>query len=115
MKRAALVLVCAVAACANPGIVKMSGDTYFLSKTDRGGVFGNESALLADVLREASEFAESKNMALVPISLNQQPLQVGRSFASVHYQFMLVPKDDPRAKSNTLDFRPQQVIETRQR
>jgi len=48
------VLTATLAGCANPGVVKMSPDTYMISRTDKGGIFGNASAMKADVIREAT-------------------------------------------------------------
>jgi hypothetical protein len=96
--------------CANPGIVKMSQDTYMLSRTDKGGVFGNASAMKADVIREANEFAASKGKVAVPISLNESPMFIGH-FASVDYQFRIVDPSDPAAQGVSLAPRPNVVIE----
>jgi Short C-terminal domain len=98
-------------ACANPGISKLSPDTYILSRTDKGGIFGNPSAMKADVLREANEFAESQGKVAIPIGLRETPLLVGRQFASVEYQFRVVEKSDPEAKRTSLVPRPDVVIE----
>lgn len=114
IRSAAAILALAVAGCANPGIVRMTSDTYMLARKDYGGAFGNDAALVAGVVGEAAEFAESKGMAVVPINLQQQPHRFG-GFGSVNYQFMLVPKDDPRARAATLSPVPQTVIEDRRR
>ncbi len=98
-------------ACANPGIVKISPDTYLLSRTDKGGVFGNASAMKADVLREASEFAESQGKVAIPIFVRETPLVVGQGFASVEYQFRVVEKSDPEARRTSLVPRADLVIE----
>jgi hypothetical protein len=55
--------------CANPGIVKVSPDTYLLSRMDKGGMFGNVSAMKADVILEANEFAERQGKIAIPINL----------------------------------------------
>ena len=92
------VAVATLVACANPGIVQISPDTYILSRTDKGGIFGNPSAMKADVLREANEFAESKSKVAIPLTVHETPLIVGQRFASVEYQFRVVDKNDPEAK-----------------
>lgn len=88
----------------------MSQDTYMLAKTDRAGVFGNAAKLKADVLKEASDFAESMNMVAVPLSAKETPVAPGR-FASYEYQFKVVPKDSPEAKGGHLVPRADVVIE----
>lgn len=98
-------------ACANPGIVQISPDTYLLSRTDKGGIFGNPSAMKADVLREANEFAESKGKIAIPLTIRETPLVVGQRFASIEYQFRVVDKSDPEAKRTSLVPRADVVIE----
>ena len=104
-----------VAGCANPTIVSLGPDTYLLSRTDKGGVFGNASAMKADVIREASEFAAKQGRVAVPISLQETPLIVGARFASVEYQFRVVDKNDPEVRRGSLVPRADIVIEKMER
>ena len=116
MKRRPILLLASLAlgfslmGCANPGIVKLSDDTYMLSRTDKGGVFGNASAMKADVIREANEFAERQGKVAVPVTLTESPMYIGH-FASVDYQFRVVDKFDPAARGGTLVPRANVVIE----
>lgn len=98
-------------ACANPGIVQISPDTYLLSRTDKGGIFGNPSAMKAEVLTEANVFAESKGKVAIPLFVHETPLVVGQRFASVEYQFRVVDKNDPEARRTSLVPRADVVIE----
>jgi len=114
MKLASIVFTCATAlfaGCANPGVTKLSPDTYILSRTDKGGIFGNAAAMKTDVIREANEFAESQGKVAIPIGLKETPLLVGRQFASVEYQFRVVDKSDPEARRTSLIPRADVVIE----
>ena len=104
-------MVVLVAGCANPGVVKISPDTYILSRTDKGGIFGNAAAMKTDVLREANEFAESQGRIAIPIGLKETQLVVGRQFAGVEYQFRVVDKNDPEARRTSLVPRADVVIE----
>lgn len=93
--RLSLLLSCAavfLAGCVNPGIVQVSQNTYVIERTDKGGIFGNASAMKADVIKESQEFADSKDMVAVPVAVKESPLQVMRSFASISYTFKLVDK-----------------------
>ena len=48
MKKIALtltVLTVILAGCANPGVVKMSPDTYMISRTDKGGILDRKSVV----------------------------------------------------------------------
>ena len=80
--------------CANPGIVQMRPDTYMLSRTDEGGIFGNSAAMKADVIREANEFAAAQAKVAIPLTTNETPLIVGQRFASFDYQFRVLDKNE---------------------
>ena len=109
-----LTVMAVLMGCANPGIVKLSQDTYMLSRTDKRGVFGNTSAMKADVIREANEFAERQGKVAIPLSMNESPMYIGH-FASVDYQFRVVDKSDPEAGRVNLVPRPNVVIEKTER
>lgn len=53
--------------CANPSIVKLSPDTYLLTKEDHAGIFGSMAKLKADVISQANTFAESQGKIAIPI------------------------------------------------
>ena len=106
-----LCLASLLISCANPAIVQMSPDTYFLSRADRAGIFGNATAMTSDVIREATEFAQERGKVAVPISLNTTPAFPGH-FATVEYQFRLVDKDSSEARRATLAPVPSVRIET---
>ena len=112
MKQNLIILLIGVfmVSCANPGIVKLSPDTYMLTKQDHGGIFGNAATLKADVIREANAFAESLGKVAIPISSNEIPLAPGR-FANFEYQFRVVDPNDPEAQRTSLVPRPDVVIE----
>ena len=102
-----------MAACADdPSIVLvLSPDTYVASRMDKGGVLGNTSALIPDVIREANEFAARKGKVAVPVLMREVPAAAGR-FAFVEYQFRLLDKNDPAAQqSAAIVPRPDVVIE----
>lgn len=98
------------AGCANPGVVQISPDTYFISRTDKGGVFGNASKMKAEVIREANEFAAKQGKVAIPLSTRETPMAIGQ-FASFDYQFRVVDKDDPEAKRTALVPRADIVVE----
>ena len=96
--------------CANPGIVKLSPDTYMLSRADHAGIFGNTAKLKASVIEDANKFAESMGKVAIPLSTNETPVYPGH-FATFEYQFRVVDKDDPEARRTHLLPRPKAVIE----
>jgi hypothetical protein len=108
----ALVASWIVAACAAPSIsLVLLPDTYMVSRTDKGGMLGNTSAMIPDVIREANEFAASKGKVAIPVLMREVPAAGGR-FAFVEYQFRVLDKDDPAARqSSALLPRPDVVIE----
>ena len=114
MKNPAL-LLCGVAlailgGCANPEIVKISPETYMLSRADRAGIFGNTAALKAGVIKEANEFAEKQGKVAIPVSVRETPVYPGH-LATVEYQFKVLDKNDPEAKRTGLIPRADVVIE----
>ena len=83
--------------CANPDIVKVSGNTYILSREDHAGLFGSAPRLKAGVIRDANAFAEKQGKVAVPISAKEHQMGVMGDWASFEYQFKLLEKDDFRA------------------
>ena len=114
MKRASSILIVTLlvlfSGCANPGIVKISPDTYMIFKTDKGGIFGNAAMMKANVIREANAFAESQGKVAIPVSTQSTPMAPGQ-FATFEYQFRVVDKNDPEARRTSLVPRADVVIE----
>jgi Short C-terminal domain len=110
-------LMCAALAvlsgCANPGIVKISDNTYMLSKEDHAGMFGNAAKLQADVIAQANAFAESQGKVAVGVNTQSIPAGPGR-FAEFSYEFRVVDKDDPIARNAMLVGRPDVVVQNQQ-
>ena len=93
------VILCAlVAGCANPSVVQMSPGVYELARADHGGIFGNEEALKAGVIRDANAFAESQGKVAIPVAARQHPVGIMGDWASYEYDFRVVDKDSPEAK-----------------
>lgn len=91
-------VVAVAAGCAKPGtVVQLSPDTYMVSRTDKGGVFGSASAMKVDAIREASEFAAGQGKVSIPLHIRETPAAPG-TFASVEYQFRVLDKSDPEAR-----------------
>jgi len=105
-----LVVFVIIAGCANPGIVQISPDTYLLSRTDRAGIFGNASAMKAEVIEEVNAFARSQGKVAIPTSIREVPMQIGR-FASFDYQFRLVDPASSEEQSTSPVPRPDVVKE----
>lgn len=105
-------LMTLVMACANPGIVKISPDTYFLSKEDHAGIFGSMAKLKADVISEANAFAEAQGKVALPITSFEKAVgNTPGSWARFDYQFRVVEKNDPEVRRVHLTPRPDLVIE----
>lgn len=115
MKRFALIAGLTLAGCANPGIVQIAPDTYMISRTDKGGIFGNASAMKAEAFQEANDFAAAKGKVAIPVTVQEQPMRVGAGFASIDIQFRTVEPNSPEAKNFRLTQRPDVVIEKNER
>jgi len=102
MKKYACALVLMLSGCAsNPGVVQTAPGVYFISREDKAGIFGNPSAMKADVIREANEFAAKQGKVAISVSTNGSPMYPGH-FATFDYQFKLVEPDSPEAKSTNV-------------
>ncbi|TCI11347.1 SHOCT domain-containing protein [Dyella soli] len=89
--------------CSNPGVVRLSGNTYILSKEDHAGIFGSQAKLQAEVISEANAFAESQGKVAVPVSTHGKPVGFGPGqWATFTYEFQLVDKSDSAAQSRVL-------------
>lgn len=98
----------------NPQIVEMSQDTYMIYREDHGGIFGNASALKAEVIQAANTFAASQGKVVVPVSTNFTPMGRGPAqWASFEYQFVVVDKDDPAVGRTPMVPRADVVIENK--
>lgn len=104
--------IAALSGCSNPGIVKLSPDTYMLSREAHGGIFASASALKAGVINDANAFAESQGKVAIPLSAKEIPMGTGPAqWASFEYQFRVVDKNDPEVRRTSLVPRPDVVIE----
>jgi len=112
MKQMIFLLCFVLTACANPGIVEISPDTYVLFRDDHGGIFGNAGALRVDVIRDANKFAKSKGKIAVPVSSTFTPIgnRAGQ-WASFEYQFRVVNKEDKEAVRTSLKKRADHVVD----
>jgi len=92
MKTRYLLLSCALilGGCANPGIVQMSPGVYMIAKSNGAGMFSNMPKMKANVVRQATEFAERQGKVVEPISMHDTVPTHG--FPTVEYQFRLVDK-----------------------
>jgi len=109
---ALLISIAALSGCTNPGIVKLSPDTYMLSREAHGGIFASASALKADVINDANTFAEGQGKVAIPISAHEKPLGNGPAqWASFEYTFRVLDKNDPEVRRTSLVPRANIVIE----
>jgi len=83
--------------------VRVSPDTYMLYREDHAGIFGNATAMKANVIREANEFAEKQGKIVVPVLMSETPMGNGPAqWAKCEYQFRVVDKDDPEVGRTSL-------------
>lgn len=94
-----ILLAALLVGCSNPGVIKLSQNTYMISKQDHAGIFGNPASFKADIIQEAHDFAEKQGKVAVPLSSKETPAAPGR-FLQFEYQFRLVDADSPDANSD---------------
>jgi hypothetical protein len=80
--------------CTTPGIVRLSEDTYRVSRADPGHVFADEAAMKAAAVADADAFARSRGLIAQPISFQTDTLAVGH-LTTLDYEFRLVPVTSP--------------------
>ena len=83
--------------CIGAGPVKLSADTYRLSRADPGGVFADAAAMKASVVSEANAFAQSNGKVDVPVAVREETTRVGH-LATIDYDFRLVSPGEPTPK-----------------
>lgn len=109
----ALALSCAlffVTGCTTAPL-QLSADTYMISKSSSAGMFASQGGMQAKVIKEANKFAASKGKIAVAVSMHWDKPVIG--FPTFTYQFIIVDKDDPRAKGASLQPVPDVVIENK--
>jgi len=114
MQRTAVLFIAlgTLVGCANPGIVKISPDTYLLAREAHGGIFASAAALKAGVIRDANVFAARQGKVAIPISAKEKPMGSGPAqWASFEYQFRVVDKNDPAVRRTQLVHDPNVVIQ----
>jgi hypothetical protein len=79
-------------------VVQMAPDTYSISRTDHGGIFGNAGKMRTKVIQEANDFAQSKGKVAVMKYIQETPMVVAHNFASIEYTFWVLDKDDADAR-----------------
>lgn len=86
-----------------------------LSRTVKGGIFGNSAAMKAGVITDSNSFAQSKDKVAIPVSTHETSIGGPGQFATFDYQFKLVNPNSPEVRSTVLIQRPDVVIENNER
>ncbi len=108
MKKLLVVLTCwGLAGCGTTGIIKVSPDTYMISK-ERWGF--STVGIKADVFKQANDFASSQGKVMIPLTFKESPVAYGH-YPTVELQFRVVDNNDPEAHRAALVPRPDIVID----
>ena len=91
-------------------VVQIAPDTYSISRTDHGHIFGNAGKMKTKVMKEAEEFADSKGKVAVVRHIQEEPMRPGQ-FASIEYTFWVLDKSDADAHREDLHKDADQVSE----
>jgi hypothetical protein len=76
------------------GIVRVSADTYRLSRVDGGGRYVDAAAMKAAVVNDANAFAQSQGKIAVPVATREEAMRVGH-LSTIDYEFRLVAPGEP--------------------
>jgi hypothetical protein len=88
----ALALVILTGCVSAPQISELSGGTYSISRTDKGGSMSDVGATKTEMMREANEFAAKRGKVVSTVSMNETPTPV-QGFTAIEYRFKLVDKE----------------------
>ena len=76
-----------------PEVMQLSADTYMVTYQNHAGIFSRDTTTKKKVIEAATRFAESKGMALQPLSMDFRDVGNGPGqWPSADYTFKLVPK-----------------------
>jgi hypothetical protein len=75
--------------CTPPGIVRLSNDTYRVSRADPGHVYADAAALKAAAAADADAFARGRGQRAVEVDSRLETLSVGH-LTTLDYDFRLV-------------------------
>jgi hypothetical protein len=77
-----------IAACASSAPTKIGGDTYYSSKTNTAGIFGDVGAVAGALMTEGNQFcaAQGKEFELVTQTLTQNVPAVRLGGASITFK-----------------------------
>jgi len=75
-----------------PQIVKLPGDTYSITRTDRGGSLDDIGSTKSAMMRDANDFAAKQGKVASTVSMKDTPAAV-QGFTTVEYRFTLLDKD----------------------
>ena len=107
-----MILFPAVATAWEPEVIQLSPDTYMITKSDRGGIFGGGlPKLKAALIKQANEFAASQGKIAIPLASSERPMGNGPAqWATFEYQFRVVDKNDHEARRTSLTSAPDTVV-----
>lgn len=73
MRNTLMCIALVIAGCSSAPPVRIGGDTYYSSKSNAGGIFGNPSAIAGDLMVDGNSFCEAqgKEFELVTQEVNQ--------------------------------------------
>ena len=105
-----------LSACAsNPGVRAIGPDLYMVSRQAATG-FSGLGSLKADAFAQASKYCAEQKRELKVVTTNEsQPPYVLGNFPRAEVQFMCLQAGDPHLTPQTLEPRPDLVIENRTR
>ncbi len=90
----ALLVLCAVVACASTGVIPMDQDSYMIGKKDGSPGVGVSLSNKAAVYREAGSFCREKGLEVKTLHETVTPARPGR-LGSTELQFRCIPPGGP--------------------
>lgn len=86
----AIVITSTLGACASTAPVRIGADTYYSSKTNTAGAFGNVGAVAGDLMAQGNQFCAQQGKQFELVTENTSPSRVGASLGGANITFRCV-------------------------
>jgi hypothetical protein len=91
IRRGFIVLLAAsIAGCASTAPVSIGGDTYYASKTNTAGAFGNVGAVAGALMADGNAFCVKKGLEFQLVTQETRPPVIGSSLGGASITFRCV-------------------------
>lgn len=95
MRIAVFAAIALLSGCASTPPTQIGKDTYFASKTNTGGIFGNPEAVAGHLMADGNTFCASKGREFELVTQHVSPTRPGASLGGADITFKCVEHAAP--------------------